>query len=192
MNIIFKDNKLKVSSMNLSQENHHQSNEQTYNHYPENVRLSTEEIQKASTMLQADGKKLKIKASLMQERIEKGNRAPVILKAIHILNRINLQKKEQLKNGENELEKLLNSMLQVPGARVEVLRDENNELVCIYFQDSRMVAMFNHYPELLLFDATYKLNNREMSLFIQSVVDGNGMTEIVSLTICKSKVNREL
>ena len=47
--------------------------------------------------------------------------------------------------------------------------------------------MFNHYPELLLFDATYKLNNREMPLFIQSVVDGNGITEIVSLTVCKSE-----
>ncbi len=30
-------------------------------------------------------------------------------------------------------------------------------------------------------------NNREMPLFIQSVVDGNGVTEIASLTICKSE-----
>lgn len=75
----------------------------------------------------------------------------------------------------------------MPDARVEVLRDANNELVCIYFQDARMLAMFNHYPEFLLFDATYKLNNREMPLFIQSVVDGNGITEIASLTICKSE-----
>lgn len=175
-----------MSSVHIAHKNH-QINDQTFNHYPENVRLSSDEIEKAKTMLASDGKKAKIKANLMAQRIEKGSNVPVLLKAIHNLWTKNRLGKEQLLNGETELEKLLNNMFQVPGARVEVLRDENNELVCIFFQDARMLSMFNHYPELLLFDATYKLNNREMPLFIQSVVDGNGITEIVSLTVCKSE-----
>lgn len=172
--------------MNLTHTNH-QLNEQTFRHYPENVRLSNEEKVKATTMLQSKGKKALIKANLMTERIANGNFAPVSMKDIHNLDTKDRLGKEQLRDGENELEKMLNCMLQLPGAKVEVLRDENNELVCVYFQDLRMLTMFNHYPELLLFDATYKMNNREMPLFVQSVVDGNGITEIVSLTICRSE-----
>lgn len=78
-------------------------------------------------------------------------------------------------------------MLEVPDANVRVLRDENNELCCIFFQDPRMAAIFDKYPDLVLYDATYKMNDREMPLFVQSAVDGNGMTEIVFLAICKSE-----
>ncbi len=78
-------------------------------------------------------------------------------------------------------------MIKVPGAKVHVLRDENNELVCIFFQDERMSAIFEKFPELVLFDATYNMNNRDMPLFVQSVVDGNGETEIVFIGICRSE-----
>lgn len=57
----------------------------------------------------------------------------------------------------------------------------------IYFQDDRMAEMFKHFPELILFDATYKLNNRDMPLVLQLCVDGNGETEIVSLYVCNSE-----
>lgn len=50
-----------------------------------------------------------------------------------------------------------------------------------------MQHLYAKYPELVLYDATYKLNNRDMPLFTQCVVDGNGETELVSLFICKSE-----
>lgn len=50
-----------------------------------------------------------------------------------------------------------------------------------------MTEIFDKFPELLLFDATYKMNNREMPLFVQSVVDGNGQTEISCMRICRSE-----
>lgn len=50
-----------------------------------------------------------------------------------------------------------------------------------------MQHFFAKYPELILYDATYKLNNRDMPLFTQCVIDGNGQTEIASLFICKSE-----
>lgn len=50
-----------------------------------------------------------------------------------------------------------------------------------------MHHIFAQYPELILFDATYKLNNRDMPLFTQCVVDGDGHTEIASLFICRSE-----
>lgn len=172
--------------MNEVHENH-QLNQQTFLHYPENVRLTKEEINLASTSLEADGKKFKIKNELMEERKKHGNQAPILLKSIHNLQTAKRIDKEKVIPGESELEKLLSSMLKVPGANVRVLRDENDELVCIFFQDTRMASIFDKYPELLLYDATYKMNEREMPLFVQSVVDGNGTTEIVALAICKSE-----
>lgn len=186
INVVFKKDKLKVTSMHEVHENH-QLNIQTFLHYPENVRLSVEEKTIAETSLSADGKKFKIKDQIMERRKEQHNNAPVLLKAIHNLQTNNRLKKENLIPGENVLEKLLASMLKVPGAKVRVLRDENQELCCIFFQDPRMTSIFDKYPEVVLYDATYKMNDREMPLFLQSVVDGNGITEIVTLAICKSE-----
>lgn len=40
---------------------------------------------------------------------------------------------------------------------------------------------------LLKLDATHKLNNIGLPLFIQVCIDGNGGSEIISLFICKSE-----
>lgn len=50
-----------------------------------------------------------------------------------------------------------------------------------------MAQIFEKYPELLLFDASYKMNNLNMPLIIQLCVDGNGETEISSLFIARSE-----
>lgn len=42
-----------------------------------------------------------------------------------------------------------------------------------------MQQTFANYPELLLMDATYKLNDLRMPLYIMIVVDGNGESEVV-------------
>lgn len=50
-----------------------------------------------------------------------------------------------------------------------------------------MSQFYDKYPEVILFDATYKINNLNFPLFIQLCVDGNGETEVVSLYICRSE-----
>lgn len=50
-----------------------------------------------------------------------------------------------------------------------------------------MAQLYDCYPEVVLYDATYKLNNHQLPLFIQCVIDGNGETEIGSLYICRSE-----
>ena len=50
-----------------------------------------------------------------------------------------------------------------------------------------MQEMFSNFPELLLIDATYKLNDVRMPLYIMMVVDGNGESEIVALWIFASE-----
>lgn len=47
-----------------------------------------------------------------------------------------------------------------------------------------MFHLYDKFPEVILYDATYKTNNLNLSLFIQLCIDSNGETEIVSLYVC--------
>ena len=46
-----------------------------------------------------------------------------------------------------------------------------------------MKTKYNKFPEVLLVDATYKLNDMRMPVFLQLVIDGNGESEIVAVYI---------
>ena len=57
----------------------------------------------------------------------------------------------------------------------------------IYFQTGEMKSMFMSYPEVLFIDATYKLNDLRMPLYVLMSIDGNGESEIVCLWIVQSE-----
>ena len=42
-----------------------------------------------------------------------------------------------------------------------------------------MKSVFDSYPEVILVDATYKLNNLRMPLYLMMCIDANGQGEIV-------------
>lgn len=66
------------------------------------------------------------------------------------------------------------------GSTVEVFTDHaNGTLTGLIFQDNIMKSMFSAYPELLLIDATYKLTNLRMPVYLMMSIDGNGQGEIV-------------
>ena len=49
-------------------------------------------------------------------------------------------------------------------------------------------SIFDSYPEVILVDATYKLNNLRMPLYLMMCIDGNGQGEIVLfLTMMKTE-----
>ena len=61
--------------------------------------------------------------------------------------------------------------LFLPGS-VEFLCDEDKNLVGIVFQDGIMKSTFSALPEVLLVDATYKLTELRMPVYLMMVVDG--------------------
>lgn len=73
------------------------------------------------------------------------------------------------------------------GAAVKVVHNEQNELEGIFFQDSRMKKYFDSFPDLVMFDGTYSLNERRMPLIIILVIDGNGESQIAGFFIVKSE-----
>ena len=70
---------------------------------------------------------------------------------------------------------------------MEVYTDEEKNLKGVFYQDEQMQNMFKSYPEIFLVDATYKLNNLRMPLYVFLVVDGNGESEIAALTLVADK-----
>ena len=90
---------------------------------------------------------------------------------------------QALKNQEdNNLTTLLSEMLKQKDSVTEVVINDN-QLQALYYQENKMIKLFAYYPELLLLDATYKLNNSRMPLYVLMCVDGNGEGVIVALWI---------
>lgn len=46
-----------------------------------------------------------------------------------------------------------------------------------------MKTYFDLYPDVVLMDATYKLNDRQMPLFLMLIIDGNGESQIAAMFI---------
>ena len=59
--------------------------------------------------------------------------------------------------------------------------DDDENLLGIYFQDKGMCDTFNAFPEVLFVDATHKLNEFRMPLYIFLVEDGNGESDVVGM-----------
>ena len=83
----------------------------------------------------------------------------------------------------NSLHSLLHEMRQEESAVTELVLGQSNELVVISYQDVKMRGLQSRFPELLLLDATYKLNDLRMPLYVLMVVDGNGESVVVGLWI---------
>lgn len=96
-------------------------------------------------------------------------------------------KNKNIETGLNDLQSIVKEMKSIKGAVVKVLHNEQQELEAIYIQDCRMKTFFENYPDLLMFDGTYKLNDRRMPLIVLLIIDGNGESQIVGFFIVKSE-----
>ena len=65
------------------------------------------------------------------------------------------------------------------GSTVEVFTDAESTFAGLLFRDNLIKSVFSSYPEVLIVDATYKLNDLRMPVYLMMSVDGNGQCEIV-------------
>ena len=72
------------------------------------------------------------------------------------------------------------------GSTVELFTADEEIFTGIFFQDYQMKFNFASYPEVLMIDATYKLNDLRMPLYLMLIVDSNGQSEIVATLIPNS------
>lgn len=91
----------------------------------------------------------------------------------------NFNKKAKEFVGINDLDQIVYELGRIDGASVKVMHNPLMELQGIFFQDGRMKKYFKVYPEILMFDATYNLNDRHLALVLLLIMDGNGESQIV-------------
>lgn len=117
----FADNKLIVREVNLNHQNH-SCDQQTFDHHPENVRLSDDDLNIAKQMIEVDGNKQRIKIYLTKK-----SGKPVLLKALHNIQTNNHTEKNV--GPHNELQKLYNILANIPNANVCFISDDDDVLV---------------------------------------------------------------
>lgn len=62
---------------------------------------------------------------------------------------------------------------------MEIFTDADGTFTSLMFQDGLMKTILSSYPEIILVDATYKLTNLRMPVYLMMCIDGNGQGEIV-------------
>lgn len=124
--------------------------------------------------MNVDANNQKFKCHLLEKRGP--NYLAISLKELH-----NLQTKSL--KPQKDMENLLNEMSKISEAKIKIAVNDQDEVISIYFKDKRMSQIHELYQEMMLedVDATYKLINRRMPLFLVLVIDGNGQSEIAKM-----------
>ena len=87
----------------------------------------------------------------------------------------------------NNIEDVVTKLREDPLVAVEVFTDEEYNLMGIFYQDKVMKKIYTVFPEMLFVDATHKVNELLMPLYIFLVCDGNGLSEIVAACLVASE-----
>ena len=66
---------------------------------------------------------------------------------------------------------------------MEIWVHQDKNFKGIFFQDLQMQKVYEKFPEILLVDATYKLLELRMPIYLLIAIDGDGQSEIVALFI---------
>lgn len=59
---------------------------------------------------------------------------------------------------QTEIQELVKEMEKVDVAKYQLVTIEANELEGVFFQDIRIHDAYEHFPDILLFDATYNFS----------------------------------
>ena len=64
-----------------------------------------------------------------------------------------------------------------------VASEEDGTVQSVFYQTAFMRRMFDAYPETVIFDATYNVNNRNMPLFLPLVIDSAGYSQVAAVIL---------
>jgi len=79
------------------------------------------------------------------------------------------------------------------GSSVHVITTDDNILQGLLYQDAEMKSLFKAFPEVLYVDITYRTNDRQMTLCLLLVEDGNGESEIVGVwLLCDDTIDSDV
>ena len=121
---------------------------------------------------------LKAKSKLLQQKIEASLGKKFTLKDI-----ANLRQHSKVSFSGSEIKNIAEFLKQGQGSVVEILVDQDKNFKGIFYQNLQMQKVYEKFPEILLVDATYKLLELRMPIYLLIAIDGDGQSEIVALFI---------
>ncbi|GFO03884.1 Zinc finger swim domain-containing protein 1 [Plakobranchus ocellatus] len=90
-------------------------------------------------------------------------------------NNCGLSEEDQL---WNQLQSLADN-----GSDVTVIKDANDKMSVLFLQTAEMKSSWQRYPQTLFLDSTYKVNNRNMPLFVFMTCDGENAGIVVAYAL---------
>ena len=121
---------------------------------------------------------LQANSKLPKKKIEVTTGKKLTLKDIS-----NVKQKTKKETNNNRLEDVVEYLRKQPGSITEVVIDNDDNFKGIFFQDSHMQGIYEKFPEVLLVDATYKLLDLRLPVFLLMCVNGDGLSEIAGMFI---------
>ena len=105
------------------------------------------------------------------------------MKKITLKDISNIQQTTTNDQDQNDLDHVINLLRDQPGSVSEVIIDEEKNFKGLVYQDEYMRNTYRKFPEIIMVDATYKLLDLRMPLYLLLAIDGDGISEIVRLFI---------
>ena len=125
-----------------------------------------------------DAIRLQANPKLLKQTIETATGKKVTLKDIS-----NIKQNSEKTIQKNDLEDVIGYLKKQPGCCTDVVVDEDNNFKSLFYQDAHMQNIYTHFPEILLVDATYKLLDLRMPVYLLMGIDGDGLSEVVAMFI---------
>ncbi|XP_050055998.1 zinc finger SWIM domain-containing protein 3-like isoform X10 [Aphis gossypii] len=160
-------NALEISRMNNI--HNHALSEVLFNHLPNQRKMNTQSKSEVLELMQLRANKKLIQHTM---QIKTG-------KIITLKDLSNIYSTGKI--SDSSLYKIVQKLRHKHNCTVEISVDSEENLVGLFIQDSMMQNIFEAFPEVVFADATYKLNNLRIPLYVLMVEDGNGESEVAAL-----------
>ena len=160
----------------LDEQHNHETSKELFRNLPQQRKFNEGEKENICEMLNMKANKKIIQSNVMQ-----ATGKVVLMKDIN-----NLKVTNNNQNDLTTLQKAVNELTKTNGAFVKLQTNnmtENPELTGLFYQDERMRQVFAEYPKFLCVDATFKVNDLRMPLYILILENGNGQSEIVGIWV---------
>ena len=118
----------------------------------------------------------------MRQKIEQETGKMVTLKDLS-----NIKYKSKLSLNKNDIESIVEFLQKQGTSTVDVMVDNENNFKALLYQDVYMKNMFDKYPEMKLVDATYRLLDLRLPVYLILVIDRDGFSEIVGLFLVEQE-----
>ena len=99
----------------------------------------------------------------------------------------NIKYRTRLPLNRNDLDTVVEFLQKEGDSSVEIMVDEEKNFKGLLYQDTYMRNMYMKFPEVMLVDATYKLLDLRIPVYLLLMIDGNCFSEIIGLFLVEEE-----